>query len=145
MSEAKALPSSAELAAAAVREAVAAVGTVLFLDAQRKEACQRKAYNRELNELVLTAERQFLWDTLRRLQQHEHVGRPVLLSERGAKHLERLDSLRGSLGTGDAASAQLVLNLQRELRLRTRACSSATSGVSATRQMDQLDRTAWGG
>jgi hypothetical protein len=121
--------SSAELAASAVRAAVVAVGTVLFLDSQRKEACSRKAYNRELNDLVLTAERQFLWDALRRLQDHEHDGRPVLLSERGAKHLERLDSLRGSLGAGDAASAQLVLDLQRELRLRTRAFSPAASAA----------------
>lgn len=115
-------PSSSELAAAAaVREAVAAVGTVLFLDGQRKEARQRKAYNRDLNDLVLTAERQFLWDALRRLQEHEHTGKPVVLSENQAKQVEYLDALRGSVGIGDAGAAKLLAELKAELQRRTRA------------------------
>ena len=99
-------PSSSELAAAAVREAVAAVGTALFLDGQRKEACGRKAYNRDLNDLVLTAERQFLWDALRRLREYEHTGRPVMLTENQAKQVEHLDALRGSVGIADAGAAK---------------------------------------
>lgn len=108
-----------------VRETIATIGTVLFLDSQRREACQRKAYNRELNDLVLVAERQFLWDALLRLRQHEHTERLVLLSSGQAKHVEHLDSLRGTLGTGDAAAAQVVVDLQRDLRARTRVPASA--------------------
>jgi hypothetical protein len=113
-------PSNSELAVAAVREAVAAIGTVLFLDGQRKEACGRKAYNRDLNDLVLTAERQFLWDALRRLQEYEHTGKPVVLSENQAKQVERLDALRGSVGIGDAGAAKLLIDLKAEFQRRTR-------------------------
>ena len=118
-------PSASNPAAAAVREAVAAVGTVLFLDGQRREAGQQKLYNQDLNDLVLTAERQFLWDALQRLREYEHCGRPVLLSEHQAKQVGQLDALRGSLGVGDAAAAQLVLDLKAELGRRTRVPQSA--------------------
>jgi hypothetical protein len=127
-----ATPSASSPAAAAVREAVAAVGTVLFLDGQRREACKRKGYNRDLNDLVLTAERQFLWEALQRLQEHEHTGRPVLLSENQAKQVEHLDVLRGSLGVGDAAAARLVLGLKAELGRRTQVPQSVVPAGRAS-------------
>lgn len=127
-----ATPSASNPAAAAVRETVAVVGTVLFLDGQRREACQQKAYNQDLNDLVLTAERQFLWDALQRLREHEHTGRPVLLSENQAKQVAHLDTLRGSLGVGDAAAAQLVLDLKAELTRRTRVPQSAVPARQAS-------------
>lgn len=106
-------------AAASVREAVATITTVLFLEEQRREAIKHKAYNRELSDLVLTAERQFLWDALQRIQSHENTGQ-VALSEFQAKQIERLATLRGSVGTGDASAARVLADLERELRARTR-------------------------
>jgi hypothetical protein len=110
---------------ATVKEALATIGNVLFLEGRRQEALARGPRNADLNDLVLTAERQFLWEALQRLQATTHQGRPVLLSSNQAKHLENLGSLRGSVCVGDAAAIEVLRELRAELRQRTRVSQAA--------------------
>lgn len=116
---------------ATVKETMATIGNVLFLEGRRQEALARGPRNADLNDLVLTAERQFLWDALQRLKATTHHGRPVLLSSNQAKHLENLGALRGSLYVADAATAEVLRELRAELRNRTRVPQSTKPGLPA--------------
>lgn len=104
---------------AAVRDAIATIGNVLFLETARREAVARGPRNQQLNDLLLTAERQLLWDALQRLRGHERPDRPVQLCESQAKYVERLDWLKRVLAGSDPLSILFLTDLQEELQRRT--------------------------